>query len=273
MSRMVIPSGVPRSVISMRPLVETVDVEGCVLRLRTLAPAGRARDTLAPTIVLVHGIGMSHRSFKRVQRVLSRSYRTIAVDLPGFADSPSPGRRLEIEDLARLVITALRACDVEQCLAIGQSMGTQVVVGMALQDPGFVTSVGLIGPVIDDRRRTLLQQGFSLAVDGIRERPAMNATLLTDYLRSMPTYLRELRVMMRYPTLRSVAALEVPVLVMRGTEDPVARRGWAARVAGVAREAAFIELPGPHHVQDAHPGAVAAIVDEFIRVQTVGQLR
>jgi pimeloyl-ACP methyl ester carboxylesterase len=257
----------------MRALVETVELEGCVLRLRTLAPAGRSRDDLAPTVVLVHGIGMSHRSFRGLQRVLSRSYRTIAVDLPGFGGAPRPGRRLEIDDLARLVRTALSDRGVRECIAVGQSMGTQVTVEMALQDPEFVTSVVMIGPVVEEGRRSVLQQALAITVDGFRERPLMIGRLHIDYMRSMPTYLRELGPMMRYDTVPAVAALTVPVLVMRGTGDPVARHDWSERVAGAAREGAFIELPGPHHVQETHPAAASAVIDEFIRVQTVGRLR
>jgi pimeloyl-ACP methyl ester carboxylesterase len=256
----------------MRALVETVEIDGAVVRLRTMAPAGRSRDTLTPTVVLVHGIGMSHRSFTRLQRVLSRTYRTVAVDLPGFGGLPPVGA-VGIDGFARTVLAALREVEITECVALGQSMGAQVAVEMARQDPGFVTSVVLVGPVIDDHRPRLWQQALTLLGDGPGEGIRMNWVLLSDYARSIPQYLAILPAMMRYPMFRVVAGLTVPVLVIRGGYDPIADHDWGRRLAGVAGEGALIELPGPHHVQEHQPAPVAAIVDEFLRVQSVGRLR
>ena len=128
----------------MRAKVETVRIDGLAVRLHTAAPAGRVRADLAPTVVLVHGIGMSHRSFRRVQAALSRTHRTVAVDLPGFGGQPYAGRRLEEHEYADLVV-------------LGQSMGAQVAVEAGLRHPDVVTSVVLVGPVVDDRRRSLVR--------------------------------------------------------------------------------------------------------------------
>jgi len=257
----------------MRVLVETVQVDGHVLRLRTLAPAGRSRDNLAPTAVLVHGIGMSHRSFTRLQRALSHTYRTIAVDLPGFGGTPAPGRVIEMSELASLVVRAVREAGVQECIGIGQSMGAQVVTEMAQRFPEFTTSVVLVSPVVDDRRRTLLQQAWSLALNNRHETPWMNVVLFADYCRSIRQYMHALPVMMRYPMLGAVATLRVPVLVLRGTADPIAPQAWVRRLAGAATEGALIELPGGHHVQQRQSGAAAAIIDEFVRVQDLAGLR
>jgi pimeloyl-ACP methyl ester carboxylesterase len=247
--------------------VETVSVDGMPVRLRTIAPAGRRRDALAPTVVLVHGIGMSHRSFGKSQPALAREHRTISVDLPGFAGLPGVGRRLEIAELADLVMRALRSRGVHESILVGQSMGTQVVVEAALRHPDEVDSVVLIGPVIDDRRRTLLQQALSLGVDGFFETARMNAVLLTDYVRSLRQYRWQLRPMMRYPMRDAVARLRVPVLIVRGNRDPIARSAWTARLAQVADRGALAELRGAHHVQEHEPGAFAELVDEFRRMQ------
>lgn len=257
----------------VRALVETVSVDGVPVRLHTMAPAGRRRDALAPTVVLVHGIGMSHRSFARSQRALSRTHRTIAVDLPGFGGLPPVGRRLEMAEVADVVMRAVRSRDVHESVLVGQSMGSQVVVAAALQHPDEVLAVVLVGPVVDDRHRSLLWLAAALGRDGLVEDVRMNAVLLGDYFRSIRQYLRQLRPMLRYPMRDAVAALRVPVLVVRGTRDPIARSAWAGRLARAARAGAMVELYGAHHVQEHQPVAFAELVDEFRRAQSLEATR
>lgn len=253
----------------MRALVETVRVDGHRVRLRTVAPAGRLHDAFAPTVVLVHGIGMSHRSFRRLQAALSRSHRTVAVDLPGFGGVPYSGRRFEAHEYADLVVRAVTERGAGDLVVVGQSMGTQVAVEAGLRHTDVVSSVVLIGPVVDDHRRSLVRLATALAVDCTFEGVRMNAVVFTDYLRSAAQYLRELRPMRDYRMLDRVRALTVPVLVLRGEQDPIAKHDWGQRVVGAASRGALVELPGGHHVQERQPVAVARLIEEFRRVQTL----
>ncbi len=173
-------------------------------------------------MVLVHGIGMSHRSFARTQRILARTHRTVAVDLPGFGGVPPVGRAVQVEELGALVVEAVRSRGAGDLVLVGQSMGTQVVVAAARRHPEAVASLVLIGPVVDPARRTLLQQALDLGRDTVVEDPRMNGVVLTDYLRSMRQYVRELRPMLRYRLEEVVPTLTQPVLVVRGDRDPSA---------------------------------------------------
>ncbi|MGN6409117.1 MAG: alpha/beta fold hydrolase, partial [Curtobacterium sp.] len=132
-----------------------------------------------------------------------------------------------------------------------------------------VASVVLVGPVIAAGRRRLPVQALDLGRDGLVEGVRMNAVLVTDYLRSVRQYVPELRPMLRYRLEDTIADVSQPVLVVRGTEDPIARHDWSARVATTARRGALVELPGPHHVQERQPVAFAQLVGEFRRVQTL----
>jgi pimeloyl-ACP methyl ester carboxylesterase len=253
----------------MRALVETVQVDGLPVRLRTLAPAGRVRDAFAPTVVLVHGIGMSHRSFDRVQTALSHTHRTIAVDLPGFGGLPPVGRRVEPAEYADLVVRAVASRGASDLVVLGQSMGAQVAVEAALRHPDVVGSVVLVGPVVDPRRGSLPRLALGLALDRRFESARMNVVVFIDYVRSLRQYFHELRPMQRFPMLDLVRRLTVPVLVIRGEGDPICVHEWAERIVAAADRAALVELPGGHHVQERQPVAVARLVDEFRRVQTL----
>lgn len=253
----------------MRAKVETVRTEGLSLRLHTLATAGRLRDDLAPTIVLVHGIGMSHRSFRRSQTALAATHRTVSVDLPGFGGTPGAGRRLPVEELAELVVRAVRSRGAGPLVLVGQSMGTQVVAEAARRFADQVESVVLVGPVVARGRRSAVVQALDLARDSLVEGLRMNGVVTTDYLRSVPQYLRALGPMLRYRLEDTLPQLAQPVLVVRGGADPIARHDWSARLAASAVRGVFAELPGPHHVQEHQPVAFARLVGEFQRLQTL----
>jgi len=242
--------------------VETVSVDCLPLRLHTVAPAGRLRDDLTPTVVLVHGIGMSHRSFRRTQRALAVTHRTVSVDLPGFGGLPGVGRRLQIEELADLVVRGVRSRGAGPLVLVGQSMGTQVVAEAARRHVEAVEAVVLIGPVVVPGRRSAVLQAFDLARDCTVEGLRMNTVVLTDYLRSVPQYLRELGPMLRHRLEDTLPHVGQPVLVVRGADDPIARRDWAARLAAAAPNGSLVELPGPHHVQEHQPVAVARLLSD-----------
>lgn len=186
---------------------------------------------------------------------------------------PYAGRRFEEHEYADLVIRAVTARGARDVVLLGQSMGTQIAVEAALRHPDVVSSVVLVGPVVDDRRRSLVRLAAALGVDVLLEGVRMNAIVFSDYVRSMPQYLRELRPMRDFRMIDGVRALTVPVLVIRGAHDAVAKHDWAVRLADSAVRGALVELPGPHHVQERQPVAVARLVDEFRRVQTLEAAR
>ncbi|WP_146239626.1 alpha/beta fold hydrolase [Curtobacterium sp. MCSS17_011] len=257
----------------MRAAVETVRIDGLPVRLHAMASRQPVRDDTDPTVVFVHGIGMSHRSFARSQRAVAAEHRTISVDLPGFGWLPAAGRRLSIEELGDVVVRAVRHLVDGDLVLVGQSMGAQVVVESARRHPETVAAIVLVGPVIDSERRSLPLQALDLGRDGFVEGVRMNAVLVTDYVRSMRQYTRELGPMLRYPTERTITEVTQPVLVVRGTQDPIARHDWSARVAAAAPNGTFVELAGPHHVQERQPDAFARLLETFRSAERLEGLR
>ncbi len=229
--------------------------------IESVPPTPAARSA----VVLVHGIGMSHRYFDRLHRELARSVRVISVDLPGFGGLPKPGRDVDIEEMAHALAHVLApwAASIDAPLTlVGHSMGAQWAVELAARHPPLVGSVIAIGPVADDRHPTLLAQARALAVDTLGEGPATNVIVFTDYLRCGPRwYLTQVRHMLAYRTRERMRALVVPVLVVRGGRDPVAGPGWCRRLAG-ERGVSLVEIGRRRHVvqRSAAPEVAAAIL-------------
>ncbi|GGE88273.1 alpha/beta fold hydrolase [Mycetocola zhadangensis] len=236
----------------------------------------RRWDAVSPdprnVIVLVHGIGVSSRYFMRLANVLARSATVLSIDLPGFGPNKRPDRQLSVEDLGAVVATYLVDAGIRAPILVGHSMGAQVVVETARRLPA--AGLVLIGPVVDERAPTAWQQGMRLARDVVHESPSSNWIVLTDYLRSgIRWYLTELPAMLGYRIEETLPLLDVPVLVIRGAQDPVAPEGWARALARRSPGARVVSVPGSGHVvQHTGTAAVAAEIEQLaenIRARTV----
>ncbi|MBR4950224.1 MAG: alpha/beta hydrolase [Clostridia bacterium] len=77
-------------------------------------------------VVLLHGWGASIESFRPVIDALSRDYRVICPDLPGFGKSDEPKNPFSTEDYAEFVIEFLKALQIENPVLVGHSHGGRI---------------------------------------------------------------------------------------------------------------------------------------------------
>ncbi|WP_109210223.1 MULTISPECIES: alpha/beta hydrolase [Microbacterium] len=238
---------------------QRVDIGGLAFRvLSSVSPT-----TAEPAIVLVHGIGVSHRYLSRLHDELAAAHRTvISVDLPGFGGLPKPGTDVDVPTMGEAIGRVLEQLSLGPVVLFGHSMGSQWVVETALQRPELLTSVVVMGPVADDRHRTILRQTRALSIDTLLEPPTVNTIVLTDYLRcGIPWYLTQLRHMLAYRLEERVPQLTVPLLIIRGGADPIAGLEWCRRLRDDAPRAELVQIPEHHHVaQHSAPRAVASAV-------------
>ncbi|RFA24969.1 hypothetical protein B7R25_15540 [Subtercola boreus] len=228
-----------------------------------------------PTFLLLHGIGLSHRSFTRAAKVLAGHGDIVAIDLPGFGGTPRPKHPLSVEDVARGVGDVLVRTRTGPVIAVGHSMGAQFALELALQRPELVTAVVMIGPVVDPLRRTLWQQAMALLRDTAFEPLRTSLMVQFDYLRCGPLwFLAETRAMLAYPTHERLRALTQPLLVLRGAHDPIADEAWVVRAAALAGSGGgpvssggggpAISIPGfRHNVVHSGPAATAGHIARF----------
>lgn len=214
------------------------------------------------TYLLVHGIGVSSRSFERLVPVLARSARVVAVDLPGFGRNPKPGHPMGVEDFAAAVAAVVDDLGLAGCVVLGHSMGAQVVTRLAIDRPDAVSAVALMGPVMDPRDRTPFRAAALLALDTVGESPRANVVVLTDYIRcGLRWYLTVLPSMLTYRIEDDVPRLDQPVLVLRGERDPIARVGWVSVLAASARRGGARSIGGSRHLaMHAKPEQTAALL-------------
>ncbi|MBJ2122659.1 alpha/beta hydrolase [Arthrobacter sp. MSA 4-2] len=219
-----------------------------------------------PVFVLVHGLGMSHRYFAGLQSELDAYGETHVLDLPGFGGTPKPGRTLSIGDYADVIAEAMDAAQLSSCTLIGHSMGAQFVTELALRRPDLAAQVVLIGPVTDPGHASAFSHTLSLGLDTLLERPRTTLLAAGAYARcGLAWYFNELPVMLKYRLDRRLPLVTRPVLILRGTLDPIARRDWCARLADASRQSRLVEIPGQAHAAHrAGAAAVAAAITRFI---------
>lgn len=221
-----------------------------------------AASALRPPVVLVHGIGASHRYLSRLHATLALDGPVHSIDMPGYAGLPKPERDVSVEAMAHALTAVIAGLDLGPVVLVGHSMGSQWVVETAVQRPDLVTDVVIMGPVADAAHRTVRAQLTALALDTLGETPTVNGIVFTDYLRcGVPWYLAQVRHMLSYPIEERLAALGAPLLVLRGARDPIAGREWCRALRDAAATATLVEIPrGFHVVQHTAPRAVAAAI-------------
>jgi pimeloyl-ACP methyl ester carboxylesterase len=233
--------------------------------LRTFSiPSAAGPD--APTVLLLHGIGLSHREFTGLARQLARSRRVVSLDLPGFGGLLRPRHTLSVEAFASIAARHLDRLGSGPVVAVGHSMGAQFAVELARQRPDLVSSLVLIGPVVDSRRRTLLAQAAALIRDSLVEPPKTQLMVTADYLRcGVPWFLAEAVVMRDYPIEVALRGIAAPVLVLRGEHDPIAGADWCERVAGEAPNGRVATVAGArHNAPHSRPAQTAQLITQFL---------
>ena len=240
---------------------ELIEVGDLTFRVRST----RSSRPGAEPIVLIHGVGVSHRYLDRLQTELTTTHDVYSIDLPGFGGLPKPAESLTVPAMARALAVALGRIGIGRATLIGHSMGAQWVVELVAQRPELAALAVVIGPVCDSRYRTVAAQSVALAVDSLAEPISGNALVFTDYLRCGPRwYLDQVRQMLAYRTDRRVGDLTMPLLIIRGGNDTIAGMEWCRTLRDRARTASLVTVPGHRHlVQYSAPRTVASAIREF----------
>src|SRR3954451_9767138 len=97
-----------------------------------------------PPLVLVHGIGSQWQRWEPVLDRLAREREVIAVDLPGFGDSPPLRGAPSVEALAQAVADLIGELGIERPHAAGNSLGGAVALELGRR--GRARSVCVLSP-------------------------------------------------------------------------------------------------------------------------------
>jgi pimeloyl-ACP methyl ester carboxylesterase len=94
-------------------------------------------------VILIHGFCETHEIWDSFSSDLSKDYRVICLDLPGFGRSRLLSDGFSIADVATKVHSLLEAIKINECIVIGHSLGGYVALAMADQHPEILNAFGL----------------------------------------------------------------------------------------------------------------------------------
>ena len=100
-------------------------------------PAGRQDEP----ILLVHGWGGSSESLAPLGKLLSKKYKVILLDLPGFGKSDLPDSSWGVEEYTNVLVNLLESLKVKKVTYFGHSFGGGLGIYLAATKPDFVKAL------------------------------------------------------------------------------------------------------------------------------------
>jgi pimeloyl-ACP methyl ester carboxylesterase len=188
------------------------------------------------------------------------------VDMPGFGLSGDPGRVLGVAEHADHLADWLEAADLPPVAVLGNSFGCQVAVELAVRHPDRIRGLILVGPTMDPAARTASRQILRWLRDTAREDPLQLPILVRDIRDAgLPRVLRTLLYALRDPIEDKLPLVRVPVLVTRGSREPIVPVAWAGAAARLAPLGELAVVPGPHNANYGAAEHLGALVLAFLQ--------
>jgi pimeloyl-ACP methyl ester carboxylesterase len=224
-----------------------------------------------PAIVCVHGLGGSSNTYTPLMPAMAR-HRVIRIDLPGSGRSQRVEGELSIAGYVDAILKVCARLDVTRAHWVGHSMGTIVCQHIAAAHPKLVASLALFGPLIapPDAARSAMKARAAKAREGAAGMheitlALLNAAISSDTREHQPlavafvreslmrqdgdAYARSCEALAAAPAA-AVEHIEVPVLLVTGTDDgvapPQAVRAMADKLHK-ARDVRVVVLPRCGH--------------------------
>ena len=129
-------------------------------------------------LLLVHGLGAGWRSWSSIIEELAEHREVIAVDLPGFGETPPLTGEVSIATLSDAVVDFISEQGLDGVSTVGQSMGGRMVLELARRGVGGDTVALDPGGFWSDRERFVF---------GVTLRPSV--ALVKALRRMLPTLL------------------------------------------------------------------------------------
>ena len=248
-------------------------------------------------VLLLHGLGATKGSFLPTVAALSGSFRTIAVDLPGFGDSFKPlGAPYHAPFFARAVVDLMDALGLGRADVVGNSMGGRVALEVGLRYPERVGRLVLLAPSLAWRRERpwaplvrvmnphlgLVQITPRWVVEAIVHRmipAAENSWIRAGVDEFLRAYLTPRGRVAFYAAARQIyleephgskgfwtrlAGLAPPALFIWGKHDGLVPLAFAAHVKSTLPSARHVELDCGHVPQIERPAETHAAMAAFL---------
>lgn len=255
-----------------------------------------------PPLVFVHGLSGSWQNWLEQLPVFAREHRVIAMDLPGFGESPLPSQPISIANYGRWLDALFAALGIEGAAVVGNSMGGFIAAETAIAFPHRVERLVLVsaaGLTIEHQRddrilralevtenvSQIVMQHLMARSDALIKRPrsrrAMLSIVAKDAAKLHPALAREqirgtgkpgfvaaLDALTSYPIRDRLGDISCPTLIVWGKDDFLVPVRDAYEFAELIPDSELIVWEDTGHVSMLErPEEFNAALTEFLAAQ------
>ena len=205
-------------------------------------------------LILLHGNGEDHSYFAGQFDFFAGSFHAFAIDTRGHGSSPRGTAPFTLDQFADDLIDFMDVHGIARAHVLGFSDGANIAMLCALKNP--------------ERFLSLVLNGGNLFPEGLTDQ--VNAEIADEYKQALAAeneqQLELLRLMIDEPHIdpAELAALDMPVLVIAGTDDMI-REEHTRLIAESIPRARLCFIEGSHFVAAENPNEFnRAVVDFFM---------
>jgi len=202
-----------------------------------------------PPILWVHGLGGAWQNWLEQLPEFAEDHRCVAIDLPGFGESPVPRDDISIAGYGRGLAELMDQLEIPEAVVVGNSMGGFISAELAIQAPKRVEKLVLVSaaglsseqihlrPLLTVARMTAFAAAWvgthsdelsrrprarRLLVSGVMRRPdRLAGALIAEQVRGSgkPGFIDALDALATYRIRDRLPQIAAPTLVVWGTHD------------------------------------------------------
>lgn len=215
-------------------------------------------------IVLLHGWGSNITLFANLIDLLSKKYKVVAMDMPGFGKSEEPKEPWDVSAYVQFVIDFLKDYDTKEVMLLGHSFGGRVIIKMhSLPELPFkvtkvmlVDSAGIMPPKSNKKsfRTYYYKVGKAILSTGIVQKLAPDALEnfrkkmgSADYAAASPM-MRQVMVKVVNEDLEPyLPNIKCPTLLVWGVNDTATPLSDGEKMEKLIPDAGLVKLENAGH--------------------------
>ncbi len=230
---------------------QTTEVGRAEVNFVEIGPApGEPPHPLA--VIFIHGLSGCWQNWLENIPDFAQRHRVLALDLPGFGDSPAPDWEVSVPNYGRLLLDFCDALGVEDCAIVGNSLGGFVAAEAAIRQPGrfekliLVSAAGVSSARLRRRpvavvarmmaagtpvalkaqtRALRRSRARTIAFSGLFDDPnSLRPELISEFFEGGmrgESFVEALTELAGYDFLHRLEEVEVPTLIVWGRQDRV----------------------------------------------------
>ena len=240
-------------------------------------------------LVLLHGFSLDHRMWQHQIDELSAKYRVIAIDVPGFGNSPLKHVSITLSEVAGDIMSAIdEMLPQQRCVVMGLSMGGYIAWELLSRYPDRFTAAVMCDTraAADSAeaasvRRQMADRVLQGGTEGVIA-PMLYRLLAPKTLEHAPDVVKSMKEMLYATAPLTIAAFQLamadrhdfhpelsgftlPILLIVGVDDVLTPPVEMQRIAESLPDAEIVKIPEAGHMAPLEqPTLVNRAIDEFL---------